>query len=221
MEKRIDSKIIVMIILLITVIGLSIGYATFSSTLTIKPSATYVSNPNNFKVDFSSSNNSLRTDPIVPVGTPSNVSATEAKILNVPGAKAISGLSAGFTEPGQKVEYTFYILNTGELEAFLKNIIFKNALNSTSNKLCEAMPGTTVSLVNEACKDINLKVRVGNDLEVLKSLTNITSHNLVKGAHEKVTVIIEYNSNGARADGDFKVSFGEIAIDYSSTDKVN
>lgn len=221
MNKRMDSKIVIMIVLLIMVIGLSIGYATFSSTLTIKPSATYVSNPNDFKVDFSSSSVSLRTDPIVPVVTPSNLQAENAYIDSVLGSKAVSGMSVNFTAPGSKAEYTFYVLNTGKMEAFLKNIIFKNVFNASSNKVCEAMPGTTESLVDAACRDISLKVKVGNNLETKQTLSNIYSHNLLRDSYEKVTVIIEYANDGVRADGDFTVNFGEIALDYSSTDKVD
>lgn len=218
MKKNMKIKIGFIVILLVAVIGLSLGFATFSTSLNIKSEASYIANPNNFKVDFSSSKIDVRTDKIVPITTPSNVEASEAIISNVTGAKSISGFRANFTAPGQKAVYTFYVANSGELEAFLKSIIFKNVNSFATSKVCEAKPGTNEALVNEACNDITLKVSIGSNLETSQSINNIFGHSLVKGAFEKVEVTIEYAANGKRTDGDFIVNFGDIALDYSSTD---
>ena len=221
MEKKMGSKLFVVVILLIIVVGISIGFATYSTSLNIKSEATYLANPNNFRIDFSSSNVSVRTDPINPVVTPDYIQANRAIISNTMGAKTISGLGANFTAPGQKVEYVFYIANSGELEAYLKNIYFKNVEGMESTKVCEAKPGTNLSLVNEACQDIVLKVKIGNDFETNRSLNNILNYSISKGMFEKVTVSLEYITNGRRTDGDFKVIFGDVALDFSSMDKVN
>ena len=197
MEKNINSKLIIVGILLFIVIGISVGFATYSTTLTIRPGASYVANPDNFKVEFSSNNTIVKTDPIIPIVTPN------------------------FTAPGQKVEYVFYVANSGDLEAFLKNVYFKNVDGASSNKLCEAKIGTTNSLVNEACENITLNIKIGSDINTEKSISSIYGHNLVKGMFEKVIVTIEYKSGAVATDGDFTVFFGDIALDYSSTDKVN
>ena len=221
MEKNINSKLIIVGMLLFIVIGISVGFATYSTTLTIRPGASYVANPDNFKVEFSSNNTIVKTDPIIPIVTPSNLEASNGLITNIAGSKTISGLSANFTAPGQKVEYVFYVANSGDLEAFLKNVYFKNVDGASSNKLCEAKIGTTNSLVNEACENITLNIKIGSDINTEKSISSIYGHNLVKGMFEKVIVTIEYKSGAVATDGDFTVFFGDIALDYSSTDKVN
>ena len=49
----------------------------------------------------------------------------------------IVGLSisfAAFTEPGQSAVYKFYAYNAGELNAFLKSIVFSNVADSRDIK---------------------------------------------------------------------------------------
>ena len=56
MNESKSYKIIAIIALLLGIVGVTLGYAAFSSTLTISSSAEVKPDPSTFNVDFSSSN---------------------------------------------------------------------------------------------------------------------------------------------------------------------
>ena len=96
--------------------------------------------------------------------------------------------------------------------------VYENVANQTQAKICTANEGTTDELVQKACENISVKVKVGNELETSSGKASITGHSLAKKTGELVTVTLEYAPNAERADGDFSVSFGNIALNYSSVD---
>ena len=215
MERGRRLQIITIIVLTICVIGLSIGFAAFSNVLNIKPNATVSPSSNSFNVDFSSKEDEVVISEITPIVSPTNLTASKAVIDNT-GAPTISNLNATFTKPGQSVTYVFYAYNDGELDAFLKSIIYSNVTGESSNKVCTAAVGTTDSLVQSACTGISVKV--GNESSTIGSVASISNHSLVKKTGEKIIVIIEFAENAQVTDGDFSVSFGDIALNYSSVD---
>lgn len=215
MEKNRSSKVLAIIALLVSAIGLSLGFAAFSQTLTISTSATVKPNSSDFKVVFSSQDGSVATNPVVGVANPTTLVTSYGTISNLENP-VISGLGAEFTAPGQKVVYTFYAANVGEYDAYLQSIIFANASSGSSPRVCTAKAGTTDSYVQSACNDITLKVKVGDSLETAGSVSTISGHKLAKGDFELITVTIEYAVDGARADGDFSVDFGDITLNYGS-----
>ena len=123
-----------------------------------------------------------------------------------------------FTKPGQSATYEFYAYNNGELDAFLKSVIYSNVTGQNSSKVCTATVGTTDSLVQSACNDISVKVKVGVESTTNGSVANITNHILNKKTAEKIIVTIEYAENAQVTDGDFTVAFGDISLNYSSVD---
>lgn len=218
MDNKRDSYLVAIIALVLAVGGLAIGFSAFSNTLKIQSAANVTPSDTTFNVDFSSSDTVVATNDITPTVDPTTVTATNATINNS-GVPTISDLSATFSEPGQKAIYSFYAYNAGEYDAFLKSITYENAIGSTSFRKCTAGEGTNDALVQNACQDIAVKVKVGTENETAGSKTSITDHTLLKGRSEEVTVTIEYLASGARADGDFVVSFGDISLYYSSTDE--
>ena len=216
MEKDKTSKIIAIIALLIAVVGLSVGFASFSTTLKISSSANVTPNSDTFKVVFSSNGTTLTEGKVTGVAS-SGATASDATINNALANPTISGLSATFTEPGQNVVYTFYAHNNGEYDAYLKSVTYENVVNEAKTKICTAESGTTEALVATACDAISVKVNVGST-NTTASKANITGHSLLKKAFEEVTVTIEYAADGGRADGDFSVAFGDISLVYSSVD---
>lgn len=217
MEKDRSSKVIAIAALLVAVIGLSVGFASFSSTLTISSSAHVTPNSDTFKVVFSSNGTTLTSETVNGDVTGSGASATAATINNSAANPTITGLAATFTEPGQKVVYTFYAHNSGEYDAFLKSVTYANVTDESTSRVCTAGVGTTEALVTSACDDISVKVNVGTT-NTTASTADITGHSLLKGAFEEITVTIEYAADGDRADGDFSVAFGDISLVYSSVD---
>lgn len=211
-DRRI--RIIAIVALIVGVIGLSIGFSAFTRNLKIENDNTTVNQKNNLSVLFSSSIDDVETDPIIGSVSPisSGASATNANIDNGDGSSPrISGLSATFTEPGQKVTYEFYARNTSDYVAYLKNISFDGT------KICNAINGTTQSTVDNACEGISLNIKVGNE-----TATNITKavsdHPLSENESEKIIIDIEYTEGSKTANGDFTVNFGSITLNYNTVD---
>lgn len=217
MEKNRTVQLIATLALVVGVIGLSIGFAAFSNTLKIKSSATVTPDKDTLNVDFSSSSTAVEANEITAVSNPVGLITTKATIDNT-SDPVIKNLSATFTEPGQKATYSFYAYNAGQLQAYLKSIIYANVSDSTTNKVCTAKEGTTDALVQKACNGISVKVKVGSEAETNSSVASISNHALTKGQAEPVTVTLEYAQDADRADGDFTVAFGDITLNYSSVD---
>ena len=217
MEKNRSAQVIAIVALVVGVVGLSIGFAAFSSVLNIQTSANVKPDSSTMNVDFSSAEDKVSIAKIIPTATPSSLVTTNAVIDNS-GDPTISNLSAKFTEPGQTVVYKFYAYNAGELIAYLKSIVFGNVAGQNTTKVCTALEGTTDALVQKACEKISVKVKVGNEIETSTGKASITGHTLNKGTGEMVTVTLEYEAGAERADGDFNISFGDITLNYSSAD---
>ena len=216
MENR-GSRAIAVVALCVAIVGITLGFAAFSNVLNIQPSANVAPDASTFNVDFSSSDSALETNPVVPVKAPEELVASSASINNV-GDPTISNLSVSFTEPGQSATYTFYTYNAGEYDAYLKSITFANAASGDSFKVCTSEGSADAGLVAAACEDISVSVKVGSLEEATSSQASITGHSLAKGAYEEVVVKIEYAADGAVADGNFDVDFGDITLTYSSVD---
>ena len=235
------TQIIAIIALVVSAVGISLGFAAFSNTLTIEPGAEVA--PANFDVDFSTDGGTqVSNDKTIGKegdvsGTPSkdtgvvkDATANDATITNTAsGAPKITGIHANFTDPGQTVTYNFYSVNVGELDAFLREVNFANASGVNTYKKCtsRAAAGSeeaaTQSLVDAACNDISLSVSVGGTSFNASSGSNttISSHSLAVGANETVTVTITYaktGTNGNRVDGDVDVTFGDVTLVYKSFD---
>ncbi len=217
MEKDRKIQIIALVALVVGIVGLSIGFAAFSGVLNIQTSANVKPDSSTLNVDFSSAEDKVEVAEIIPTATPNSLVTTNGVIDNS-GDPTISKLSATFTEPGQSVVYKFYAYNAGELNAYLKSIVFSNVADQNATKICTAGQGTTDTLVQKACEKISVKVKVGNEIETTTGKASITNHTLAKGNGELVTVTLEYEAGADRADGDFTVAFGNITLNYSSAD---
>ena len=215
MERDRSAKIIAIVALCVAVAGLSIGFAAFSNNLKIESSAKVSPNQNDFDVNFSASNTSELDGTVSAVGT--NSATGEDATIDNSASPTITGLKANFTEPGQKVTYSFYAHNAGKYAAYLNNVTYANVSGKTATKICTAGVGTDATMVEAACNGISVSVKVGNDTYT-KSMDSISNHLLAINAYEPVVVTIEYNSGASRADGDFEVAFGDITLTYDSVD---
>ncbi len=206
-------RIIAIVALVLGAVGVTLGYAAFSSTLTINSSAEVHPDPSTFNVDFSSSNSAVVANNITPTLSPNDgsVTATAATIDNT-NAPTISNLSATFTAPGQSATYSFYAYNAGQYIAYLNSIAF------TGSKTCTAATGTTQSLVDSACNGISLSVTVGTEAATTTSVPSISGHSLGINDAEQITVVIDYAANSAIADGNFTVTLPSIVLTYESAD---
>lgn len=216
MERDRNSKILAIVALIVAVIGLSLGFAAFSQTLTIKSSAEVNPDETAFNVKFSTEEENI---------TPGTVNGVAGS--TVPGATAedatltdteITGLKAKFTKPGQDVTYSFYARNEGEYDAYLKSITYQNAADAGTSISCTANADTDANLVAEACKGMKVTVTVGGTETTTESKASISSHKLAMSTGEAVTVKIEYAAGSKVADGDFTVAIGDIELLYKTQD---
>ena len=212
MERDRSTKIIAIVALCVAIVGLSVGFAAFSSNLTINSSAKVTPNASDFDVNFSTSDASELDGTVNGVGT--NSATAEPATIDNSNAPTITGLKANFTEPGQTVTYSFYAHNAGKYVAYLNNVTYSNVSGKTATKVCNPGTNTDATMVEAACTGISVSVKVGSNTYT----DSITNHSLAIDAYEPVVVTIEYASDATRADGDFDVAFGDIVLTYDSVD---
>ena len=200
------KQLFIITILFSAIACLSIGFAAFSTTLNISSSASVTADASQFIVKFSTSAGSLDTSPVTPSSNSYGLATTNG-IINNSTNPMVSNLSATFTFPGQYVEYTLYARNEGEYNSYL------NSVNFIGDKTCEAVGDASVSLVNSACDSINVVVYV--DGEEYRETTEISNHVLEKKTGEQIIIRLEYASDGAAVDGDFRIIFSDVMLVYS------
>lgn len=110
MEKERGAKVIAIVALLIAVVGLTVGYAAYSSTLTINGTANV--DPASWKVNFGYKDGTTSL-----TGTKTG-HATETTAPTLADT-TISGFDVTLKAPGDSVTYNFLIKNSGTLNAEL------------------------------------------------------------------------------------------------------
>ena len=237
MEKNRTTKLVIVAILFVSVLGLSLVFAAFSQNLKITTKATVTPN-NNMYIYFASTNvkngTDIVADPVPATPKQYDVSGTTqtehfAIIDNTyAGSQSpkITGLRADFTEPNQTVTYSFYAYNAWEYDVYLKNIIIDSTKECTAKEGTLSSDETTAAeqraKIANACEGISVSVKVGNDAAVTATTNDINNHVLPYSGHnsatgfEPVVVTITYAENSSVADTDFDVTFGDITLNYSS-----
>ena len=212
MEKERGSKVIAIIALCIGIVGLSLGFAAFSSNLVIEPSANVTPDSSSFKVVFSKVATSEQAGTLSPI-LGNGASATINNTSN--DTPTISNLKANFVSPGETTKYEFYAYNAGEYQSYLTNITFNNVTGTELTKTCTPESGTTKALVDAACEGITMYINI--DGLLADATMNTSGHSIDQAKAHKVVITINYDSNAARADGPFTVTFGDISLTYATT----
>ncbi len=220
MGKNIKNKKIIVVLLLLSIMCLSIGFALFSSTLNINSEATVTPDASGFNVSFSTSSSELINGQIEPTSNDNELTLNSSSASISEDGKTISNLNVYFTEPGQNVDYNFYLLNVGQYDAYLRSAQMHNANGYSSPIVCIPEEGTTDDLVQKACKAMSVEI-TGIAVTNIKFSPNFifsyqNNNAILKNSFIPVTVKVSYNSNGVRADGPFTVKFGNISIGFSS-----
>ena len=169
MEKERGAKVIAIVALLIAVVGLTVGYAAYSSTLTINGTANV--DPASWKVNFGYKTGDSLTGTI-------NGHATENTAPTLADT-TISGFDVTLKAPGDSVTYNFLIKNSGTLNARLSNFTMgtltcapnegSNISQEDATKLCgelkytltyadDSTITTGTTLNSNASKELNLKL---------------------------------------------------------------
>ena len=218
MEHNRKNKMVVVFALVLAIASLTIGFAAFSTTLSISSGATVTPNSSNFNVVFSSSpyvvNTNDSTGTLVSgIGTNGAQGGIADLYLHY-----ASGLTAQFTKPGQSLSTTIYAHNIGQYDAYLTGVSI-GSVDSGSYKKCIGKTGTSPSLVQAACNGISIMVGVSGSYYNLGE--PISGHALGKGDLETVEIIIFYDVYAQVADGEFDIEFGDIILEYSTVDNAD
>ena len=223
MQYSTKAKILIISVIAFTILVMSLGFAFFSGTLNIKPSADISPDATTFNVGLSTSSSEIIQGSVIPSVIYSEdyfnnkmVSASTATISTRGEISTIENLGVTFTEPGQSVTYTFYAYNAGKYVAYLNSVAFNNVEDESSFKVCEPVSGTTSEDTIDACNSITVSVTIGSDTYTSQNM-NINNHSLGIGASDTIVVTISYSGEND-LDGDVYVKYGSITLTYSSAD---
>lgn len=213
-EKKKVDRTLEIIALVIAVISLTLGFLFFSSQIKIESES--VVHPSNLRFDIDFSSNIYgHVKPIEPIlETKEYEFSAENAIIDNTKDPIISNLKVNFTAPGQKATYKFYVYNKGEYTGYLNSIIYRRITDLKGNKVCLKTDGTINNEINNACKYIDISVKIGN-LKTSKTLYEIESGPLRPRMSQVIEVVIEYSSRATQTMTPFEVNFGDIMLIYS------
>ena len=153
-ENKKTLYVLVVIALVLSIVGISIGFATMSTELTINGSATVV--PASWKIKFQNL---------------SKVTGDDANIITAPQITSdthIGNYAVKLSKPGDKVVYKFQVANTGSLDAELSSYTFATpTITGTGAAAAADAQIVTDNLVYTLTYNDGAKtaVQVGDDLD--------------------------------------------------------
>ena len=224
MKKRRRYKTMTILILFMAVVGLTMGFLAFSTTLVVESGVDVMPDEADFKLvlygyDYSKSPNPEKfeelsttvSDPFRIIGAKS---ANQAKIDN--SLFSVSNLHAEFTGSGQSASYAFIVKNEGGCDAYLNEIRFNKIVNSAVKKQCVSTNGYTAEVIDKVCDNINLSVEVkGNEYF---DTEQFDGNNIIipKGEFIEFFIHIDYRQHNDRVDNELFVDFGNVLLGFSA-----
>lgn len=192
MEKDRGFKIIAIAALLFSVVGLSIAYAGFTSTLTVEGTATAASA---WKIKW------INLDS----GTATGYASVADKTLAIQsGDQSISGFMGTVKAPGDTITYTWKVRNDGDINATLAGV----TLGSLS---CAPATGSSATQAEATALCGKLSVSFTYDGTAVTSGTTGLTLPLDSKTEKPVTMVLTY------AAGDAAEISGDVAITLSTT----
>ena len=226
MRKQQKQKVMAIVALCISVLGLTLGFAAFSNTLTISSSAKVSPDEADFNIKVYGAINSKQLSGEITSSTSSvptitgAASAKTAKISTNGKTITLSDISVEMTAPGEKASYIFRVKNEGQYDAYLNYYNIEHLLSGITSE-CTAGENTTASLVEEACKYIGMMLTIGDEYGNILNFEN-QEIKLEKNKEIYFQIEIVYNDNISidnstpRADGDFSIDFEDITLEFST-----
>ena len=185
MKQNKQSRIVAILALCVSIVGLTLGFAAFSNTLTISSSATVKPDQKEFLLkaygveDTSISDDfyfsglyaeaeSYTSNSVSKAFVSEGISAEDAIISSSftdSGSNkiTISNLKANMKNPGDHVEYYFMIKNEGKYDAYLMASEFEKLETINDKTVCKAVveegkTPVTQEYLDAACKEISIDV---------------------------------------------------------------
>ena len=229
MEKQRQIKLLSIVTLVVAIIGMTLGFAAFSTTLTISSSATVTPSSDDFKItiygikdssfyDTFADNNYAYTDSDISdsYGTAlmDGATGTIASIDNV--SHTISNINASFSNEGN-VQYAFIIKNEGMYDAYidLSEFIDDSVVSGMYKPTCVGDEGATETLVDAACNGLNLLFTIIDKETGDSKIITDSTYKIPVNSDELFAVIINYE--GPYPDGKFEATFPNIELKFSTT----
>lgn len=186
-------KVIAIVALCLALVGLGVGYAAFSASLSIKGTGTV--NASSWKIKFQN----LSTATLV----------GEAKEVKAPTINTndtnISDYSATFTAPGDSISYTFEVANTGTFDAAVSTIAIPT-------------PTCTGNGVNAATDASNVCKNLSYSLTYTDGTAIAVGDTLTKGETKALKLTLVYKNSitaGELPTDDVSISNLETSILFS------
>lgn len=179
------SRNMLLIVLFVGLGVMTVAYAAFSTSLSIKSSAKV----NNSKWDIHFAN----------LTQVANSSGNTGTVISPPtiqnGATQITGLVADLKKPGDSVSYTFDIVNNGDINAKITSV-------SIATPNCGAN--------TSACSKMEYSVKYTSS-----GLTPAVGNTLNKNSSVNATLTIKYKDNNPLTDSnDVSISGLDVTINY-------
>ena len=194
MEKDRGYKIIAMVALLMSVVGLSIAYAGYTATLKVEGATATAASA--WKVIWKD----------LDAGTFTGYATNEGKSIAIDSTnQAISGSLGTIKAPGDTIKYTWKAANDGEIDASITGVVV-GALS------CAPASGSnaTQAQATELCSKLSIAFTYDG-----QALTTSTTGDLLKETSKPVTMTLTYAAGDAvTLDGDVLVTIGKTAITY-------
>ena len=235
MERNNGGRLLAIVALVVAVAGLSLGFASFTTSLRIDTAANVTTGTNNWNVGFSTDGLAIED-----VSTARTVAANEsgnAGIIDVTKYTIAQNTNATLsTTTGSSVSYNLSVLNKGSLTAYLDSVNFDNvAITCTSAPASAAQlyegeegAGSTRTNANsnaisnsDCAKMFGVTLSIGGTT-YSSTPASISSSTIAAGGSAPVVLTVAYKDDAdARAvaatlDGDIVVTLGSISVVYTS-----
>lgn len=235
MKSKRNEKLLAILALCVAVVGLTLGFAAFSNSLTISSSATVTPDASDFKLkmyglpqNYNHNELNIYESDIVPLSLYTSTTTAGATLDSALGAElatidndtlTLKGIKAKFESPDEIVNYVVVLKNEGKYDAY------GNMFNiSLPSHTCTPGEGTTKGLVDATCESITLTPYLGYLDESSSTVDWATQNHLIDdkgnikigvGEHAYLRIQIRYDGT-ARADGPFDVKWDDFNFNFTS-----
>lgn len=146
MERERGIKVLAVVALVVSVVGLSIAYAAYNATLTISGAVNAKKSADAWNVHFTAVDGTTNLEPTL---------GGNAKVVTAATLKdtTISDFNINFFAPGDSVKYEFRVKNDGAIDAELSTIT-KGTLSCAP----KASGSATQTEADNLCKDLTLEL---------------------------------------------------------------
>ncbi len=210
MEKN-SYKVITVLSLVIAVVALAVGFASYSATLTIENATATATASNSFtpNVQYKQGTLSCKRGATDVQSAGSLNDLTHATIW--------TGASVTLTGPGDSITCEATVENKSTFVAYLKSITI-----AAPGLTCQPVAsGVTLQNLTAACDSIDLTVTEGSasataDTTGSVNASSVSGVSIAAGAEQTVSFTVAYPANSPVTDGDFTITIPTITFVYDS-----